>query len=400
MIIGQYIDTYLPAVDGVIMTVHNYARCLNTGGNICYVAAAAAPRGYEDKENYPIIRYRSVPISRRPPYRYGLPLLDMRFVASEIDLAPNLVHAHSPFPAGSEALRIARLKHIPLVASFHSKYYDDILEATGSKLLAEQAVQSIVRFYHRADFVWTVNTATARTLSAYGYRKTPEIMPNGTDFVLPPDQEAARQAVSLKFGLSPDEPVILFVGQQVNQKNLPMLLEAAALYKQQGGRFRLLMVGEGVARTELEQQAHDRGLDGQVIFTGVIRDRAVLSAIYLRADLFAFPSIYDNAPLVIREAAAAGCPSVLIAGSNAAEDLQDEVNAYLCRNEAGSLCQAFQRAFLDADRRRAIGRQAARYLGRPWSEIIQTVAGRYSEIIREYTGRKKSARKYFTNRGH
>ncbi len=194
ILIGQYIDTYLPAVDGVIITVQNYARWLSQSANSCYIATAAAPRGYEDTEPYPIIRYRSSPISRRPPYRYGLPLLDMKFLYNEHDLSPDLVHAHTPFMAGTEARRIAHLRRIPLVASFHSKYYDDILESTGSKMLAEKAVQLIAHFYNHADYVWTVNAATARTLCDYGYRKKPDIMPNGTDFILPPDPAAASQA--------------------------------------------------------------------------------------------------------------------------------------------------------------------------------------------------------------
>ena len=390
ILIGQYIDTYLPAVDGVIITVQNYARWLSQSANSCYIATAAAPRGYEDTEPYPIIRYRSSPISRRPPYRYGLPLLDMKFLYNEHDLSPDLVHAHTPFMAGTEARRIARLRRIPLVASFHSKYYDDILESTGSKMLAEKAVQLIAHFYNHADYVWTVNAATARTLCDYGYRKKPDIMPNGTDFILPPDPAAASQAVNARFGLQPDEPVILFVGQHIIQKNLPLLIEAAARYKEQGGRFKLLMIGDGKARADLENQARSRGLGDDALFAGVIHDRNILSAIYLRADLFALPSVYDNAPLVIREAAAASCPAVLIAGSNAAEDLQDEVNAYLCQNDAGSLCQAFQRAFRDTGARRAVGSQARQVLGRPWSDVVLEVAARYQAIVSDYSDRMKA----------
>lgn len=41
-------------------------------------------------------------------------------------------------------------------------------------------------------------------------------------------------------------------------------------------------------------------------------EREILKRYYVAADLFLFPSLYDNAPLVIREAAALGTPSVLI----------------------------------------------------------------------------------------
>ena len=41
-LVGQYIDSYLPTIDGVIMTVRNYARWLNQDHFPCYVATAKA----------------------------------------------------------------------------------------------------------------------------------------------------------------------------------------------------------------------------------------------------------------------------------------------------------------------------------------------------------------------
>ena len=47
------------------------------------------------------------------------------------------------------------------------------------------------------------------------------------------------------------------------------------------------------------------------------------------ADLFLFPSMYDNAPLVVREAAMMGTPSVILKGSTASEVIVDGVNGFL-----------------------------------------------------------------------
>ena len=47
-----------------------------------------------------------------------------------------LVHAHAPFLAGLTARHIAKKRNIPLVATFHSKYYDDVYKGTHSKALA------------------------------------------------------------------------------------------------------------------------------------------------------------------------------------------------------------------------------------------------------------------------
>ena len=60
LVLGQYIDSYLPAVDGVVVTVQNYARHLNRAPqSSCYVASSDPPRGYQDSTEFPVIRYHS-----------------------------------------------------------------------------------------------------------------------------------------------------------------------------------------------------------------------------------------------------------------------------------------------------------------------------------------------------
>ena len=65
------------------------------------------------------------------------------------------------------------------------------------------------------------------------------------------------------------------------------------------------------------------GLSERIRFAGALRDRDLLRQIYAASDLFVLPSVYDNAPLTVREAASCGCPSALITGSNAAEGIMD-----------------------------------------------------------------------------
>ncbi len=386
--IGEYIDSYLPAVDGVIVTVQNYARYLNENYCECYVATAEGPKGYIDNDPFKVIRYKSLSVPKRKPYRFGFPLMDLNFVAEQHHLTPDLVHTHSPFIAGREALRIAHQREIPLIASFHSKYYDDVLQITNSKFIADQAVKIIVDFYNAADYVWTVNSGTASTLRDYGYKKEIEIVPNGTDFLFPKDIPSAISAVNQRFHLNAQDKVVLFVGQHIFQKNLVMLLNAVALLKKQNLQFKLLMVGDGYARNDLIDTAERLDIEDRVIFEKTEHSREKLSEIYLRADLFAFPSIYDNAPLVVREAAMAGCPSVMIANSNAAENTIDNENSFLCENSAESLAETIKRALNDDANRKRVGYNASKTFVRPWDDIVNTVYKRYLEIIDDYKERQ------------
>jgi glycosyltransferase involved in cell wall biosynthesis len=384
MSVGQYVDSYLPAVDGVIITVQNYARFMNELGCSCYVAAAEAEKGYTETDAFPVIRYSSMPLKQREPYRFGIPMLDPKFIAFQNRARPDIVHAHTPFSAGRAAMSFAIRRHIPLVATFHSKYYDDIFRATGSALLAEEVTRYIVSFYKKADAVWTVNEGAANTLRSYGYRGPITIMPNGTDFMLPKNAPAELEIIDKRFGIQKDEKVLLFVGQHILQKNLMFLLDAVSLCGRSGPRFRLIMVGDGCDRQKLEEKARDLDLSDTVLFAGPEKDREKLSAYYLRADLFVFPSVYDNAPLVIREAAAAGCPSVLVRGSNAAENTLDGVNAFLCENDTLSIAEVIKKALSDGSLSRRVGEEAKQTLVLPWRDVVGKVLGGYRDIIKEY----------------
>ena len=389
ILIGEYIDSYLPAIDGVIVTVQNYARWLNEKHCACYVATAEGPRGYVDSDPFEVIRYRSVPIPKHPPYRFGIPILDVSYVAKNHQLAPDLVHAHSPFTAGYEAQRVAHHRKIPLVASFHTKYYDDIFEATNSELLSETAVKMIVEFYHTADYVWTVNEKTAETLRSYGYVRDLEIMPNGTDYTLPEDTQHAIDAVNDRFGFNNDEKIMLYVGQIEYKKNLMMLMDAIALYKQKNRNFKLLLVGQGTAREDLEQRCQELNISDVVIFAGVEPSREKLFEIYIRADLFTFPSVFDTFGLVVVEAASAACPAVLIKGSSAASNTIHNENAFLCKNDTQSLCNAIEFALSNDENLKRVGINAEKTLATPWNKIVDKVYDRYLEIIEEFKHVKK-----------
>ncbi|MDR1158396.1 MAG: glycosyltransferase [Oscillospiraceae bacterium] len=390
MVIGQYIDSFLPAIDGVIHVVRNYAQILNETGDTCYVVAPATP-GYVDREPFEVIRFRSVRVTRtRRLYRAGVPSLDIRYRQQSKGLRPDIVHAHTPFGCGLDALRIAGEMNIPLVATFHSKYYDDFRQVTGSDSLARLGVRYVVWFLRRVDYVWTVNDVTVETLRAYGYRGPVEVMPNGVDAFKPPDAEMLIRRTRRDFRLDAGA-TFLFVGQLIRQKNVYLIVEALALLKQVYGDFRMVFVGEGNARAALETLCRELGLSERVTFTGNIYDREALRGLYLAADLFLFPSLYDTAALVVRESAAMETPSLLIEGSHSAQGVTDGDNGYLCQESATSLCEKILEILADRAALARVSRRALETLPESWKDIVGRVRERYTDIIECRRDRPKQA---------
>lgn len=377
--IGIFNDCYPPVIDGVSVTVQNYARWLNRKcGDVCVVTPAVP--GAKHDEDFPVYDYFSVPIPMRKPYRMGMPYVDLDFRSRISRVGFSIVHAHSPFSSGRLALRLARQQKVPLVATFHSKYRADFERVVPSKTIVDYLVKNIVDFYSQADEVWVPQAGVAETLREYGYRGRVEVVDNGNDMATADDITPLRNEGRAMLGVSAHEPMLLFVGQHIYEKNPHLIIRALSRLRDR--RWHMFFIGTGYAAEELKQLAKSKGLDGRITFMGQVADRLLLKRCYAAADLFVFPSLYDNAPLVVREAAAMETPALLAAGSTAAGVVADGMNGFTCRADEHALADRLAALMGDKALLRAAGSNARKTIARPWSEIADEVYDRYLHLIR------------------
>lgn len=373
MIIGEFNDTYPPELDGVGTVVKSYAEELIAMGDECYYVAPNCPK-YARIPMYRTLLFHGVKLPGEP-YHFGFPSLDFAYLRRENRVPFDVVHAHSPFSAGREALRVARKRGFPIVATFHSKYYDDFYGKTRSRRIASLAANYVVNFYNHCDEVWAVNDRTADVLRGYGYQGDVVVMPNGTNLCRVDERAAAETRAQF----SPDgAPIFLFVGQMNWKKNIRRVLEAVALYAREAP-CRLVMVGQGPNEADVQKACEELGVAERTIRTGHIADRDRLMAIYAAASLLIFPSVYDNAPMVVREAAAVGTPSILMRGSCAAEGVTDGVNGLLCEDTAESVCDCMRRGLSNRD---VLGQAARATIPQPWRKIVADARTRYEALVR------------------
>lgn len=374
MIIGQFCETYPPALDGVGRVMLAYCETLSRMGHRCFYIA---PRDKQNTrtEGCRTLLYPGVGIPGEP-YRIGIPSLAHSYRKAVKEEAFDLVHAHTPFLAGRAARRIARARGIPLVATFHSKYYDDFYRATHSKALSRLALRYVVSFYRTCDEVWAVNEKTAEVLRGYGYDGPIVTMPNGTDPQSVSD-ETYREALS-RYPLREGVPTLLFVGQMDMKKNVHSILRACALLRDQGVDFQLILAGAGQDSERFKTLCASLSLTDRVVFTGFIPQREVTLSLYRRADLLVFPSVYDNAPMVVREAAAMGTPALLIRGSCSAEGVTHGENGFLCENTVESIAEGILSAL---PRAAEAGACAKETIPIPWEMLMERVLARYRLLI-------------------
>ncbi|MEI7723926.1 MAG: glycosyltransferase [Bacteroidota bacterium] len=385
IITGQFNDSYFPIMDGVGMTAHSYAYWLNEKHGKSMMIAPKV-KDYKDTVDYKVYRFKSVLLPGMNPYRIGLPLIDVRFKKKIKKIRFDLVHAHCPFISGQVAAKIATKLKVPLVATFHTKYRDDFKKVVNNDLFVDFLVKMTLDFYNSADLVWVPNQATGQTLREYGFNGSYEVMPNGTDMLIPDNAHLlkyCKKGIEL-IDAGPDEFVMLFVGQHRWEKNVRLILDAMKTLKESGAVFKMVFVGEGYAAKEMMKLASQYKIGDEVVFLGVITDRLVLQNIYAASDLLVFPSVYDNSPLVLQEAAAFDVPSVVVRNSSSSEGMIDGINGFLVENDTASLASKLREVMMHTDVLKKAGEGARKTIYHPWETIVEDVYHRYVELIREH----------------
>jgi glycosyltransferase involved in cell wall biosynthesis len=227
----------------------------------------------------------------------------------------DIVHAHWAIPNGPPAAFAAWWKNFPLVVSLH-----------GSDV-------------YLAEKHWAIRTTAALTLRAAAAVTacSSDLMQRGIRL-----GARAEHSMVIPYGINPDEfcpnpaakyqvcaelgidvasvtngkvniPMVLAMGRLVHKKGFGVLLEAWAHLLQAIPNARLVVVGYGDLRQELEQQVQRLGIGERVYFTGQLeREKA---ALYMAAtDVFALPIVRDQGtdglPNVLLEAMSAGCAVV------------------------------------------------------------------------------------------
>lgn len=113
--------------------------------------------------------------------------------------------------------------------------------------------------------------------------------------------------------------VIGHIGTFKESKNQKFLLKIVKVLKEQNKSVKLLLVGDGSMRDELETMCKDLDISDKVIFTGTRDD---IDVILNSMDIFVFPSTFEGLGLVLLEAQAAGLPCVVSEAIQPEADLQ------------------------------------------------------------------------------
>ncbi|EKR63855.1 glycosyltransferase, group 1 family protein [Leptospira weilii str. 2006001853] len=347
-------DTFLPKVDGVAISMKNFADLLAKRG---HTFAICCPKyGEEDfyhiGDSIRIERFRSGYLPSYPDIKVVLPSpTKIKRVIKEFE--PDLVHIHTPGLLGLYGINATEKYGIPTIGTYHTLMSEQdmylsfyrllkldklFLKASKSdKKLKMKDLSKIEKFdkfnirkkvilkisnniYERCDLIISPSHLIEKQLREFGLKTKIAVISNGLD--LTSFKGSIKQLTSA--------PKLLHVGRISYEKNCDVILNAFKLIHDEIPDSTLTIIGDGPALPSLKIQARNLGVENAVTFTGFIK-REQLPEEYPKYDLFLTASTMETQGLVILESIACGLPAVGVDSFAIPELIHDDKNGYIAK---------------------------------------------------------------------
>jgi len=354
--IAFFTNYYHPVVNGVVRSVASFREHLMKQGHNVFVFAQS-DNTYKDHEPF-VFRYPSL----------SLPLGDITTalpVSSFVDqLLPSLkldvIHTHHPILLGQTAARKAAELGLPLVFTFHTQYW----EYTHYIPFPQEAIQEFLKnavhrwlreFMQKCQHIIIPSESLKDILvREYGLHERYSVIPTGTN--LEPFLNADGKSLRAEMGWQ-DETVLISIGRLAPEKNWDTLLHAFARIQEEHPGVRLVLIGDGSARSGLEALAAELGISDRITFTGALPFDEIPR--YLKAaDAFAFASVTETQGLVTIEAMAAGLPVVAVDGPGTRDIIENGKQGFLVENDSKALAKGLHKLLSDPQRIKRLSNSA------------------------------------------
>jgi glycosyltransferase involved in cell wall biosynthesis len=190
-----------------------------------------------------------------------------------------------------------------------------------------------------------------------------------------------RGGFRAKSGISPEEPLILFLGRLIPRKGADILIEAFAQACPGSGRLVVAgPEGEPGYRAYLEKRARDSGVETRVLFTGPLYGEEK-KAVLADADVFVLPSRYENFANAAAEAMACGIP-VIITDSCGIRSLVNGQAGLVIPPEKEALAEALRRLICDKALYARLKEGCRRVADRlSWDRLTEQMEGYYAAVL-------------------
>ncbi|MBD3412867.1 MAG: glycosyltransferase [Candidatus Aminicenantes bacterium] len=276
-----------------------------------------------------------------------------------------LVHSHDAHAAAVSAMAASRAK-VPIRVI--SRRVDFPLKNN---------YFSKIKYQREVDLIIAISKAVKKVLVSGGLdKKRIRVVPSGIDYT-PFENIASKDYLHRELGFSKDDFLVGIVAHLADHKGHKYLIEAAGILKKKAPHIKLVIVGKGPLRMELDEQAKETNVDDIIFFLGFRED---VPQILASLDLFVLSSYLEGLGTSIMDAMASHLPVVATEVGGIPELVTHEKTGLLVPpRDPDSLAQAILRLYNDR-------KLATLYGENGYKEVHEKFSSRAmaKKVIKEY----------------
>ena len=337
MRIALFTEVYLPHINGVVTHVKILKEGLEALGHTVLVVTSNS----KTKRHYiedGVLYCPGHNLKRLYGFDMAGPVSKTRLPFLQ-EFAPAIIHVHTEFGIGLSGIAIAKILRVPLVYTLHTMY-DAYIYYVAPKHLVGLTTKLSHRYFRL--FAKCANAVTGPSAKCQEYvwetglDKQVSVIPNPVELAAfspqatPPE---AVKAVREKYQIPDDVTLACFVGRLGREKSVDVLLRYWAQEIRPEDQIRLLGIGDGPVRPELEALTQELGITDTVIFTGKV-EHPQLPPYILCCDVYVTASLSDTNSISMLEGMAGGLPVLQLYDELNKDQVRDGVNGFVFHDAA------------------------------------------------------------------
>jgi len=341
MRIAIFSDTFFPQANGVVTVVWQSALALSDlGHEVCIVSIsseesrASLERKLNDKIR--IINLPSLPFFGYKGERITMPLgWSFRKVRK---FKPDIIHSHTSFGVGWEAIFCAKILKIPLVGTHHT-FFDHYLKhiSLDFEIVKKLSWKFFIAYFNYCDLLLSPSQALKDEFKNKGMDKPIKVIfnPTDVDFFMPPASEQCKKELKKKYKIA--DKTIVYMGRLSYEKSIDQVIQAFALVNKRIPEVRLMILGDGPEKSILKKMCKECDLSDRVDFIGRYNHDEELIGRLGASDIFVTASKSENLPVSLLEAMACGLPIVAVDEKGIPEVVKNNLNGYIVQADQPDL---------------------------------------------------------------
>jgi glycosyltransferase involved in cell wall biosynthesis len=292
----------------------------------------------------------------------------------------DIVNTHFAVPSGPAGQAVASYLNIPNVLSIHG---GDIFDPSKSLSPHKTPILAgvVSAMLNRADRVVAQSSDTrSNALKYYNTNRDIDIIPLGIKKPIIKGSSWDNPEIN------EDDFVLCTIGRLVKRKNLDELLEVLVMLKE-NIRVKLIVIGDGLEKTNLMEAANRLQLHDNVIFAGAVDDEVKFQCLKT-ADIYVSTALHEGFGLVFLEAMECGLPVVCYNRGGQNDFLIDGKTGYLVDvGDKLAFAEKINEFYLNARSRRTMGDFCSSHIK---NYYIENCADRYIDLFNGAIEERKS----------